>query len=94
MQKEPSHWVAVVSVDVLGDGDEANAERDQFLDAFDGGGYAPPPSVQLPDEHRVDTAHASVVQQLVKLGPQMLGTENGDFAKSKAYSRAARDCRR
>ncbi len=33
-------------------------------------------------------------QQLVKLGPQMLGTENGDFAKSKAYSRAACDCRR
>jgi hypothetical protein len=41
---------------------EPHPERRQFLNAFDGGGYAPPPSVELPHEHYVEAAHTSVFE--------------------------------
>ena len=69
VQEEAGHRIAVVGVDVLSEGDEGNAERDEFLNAFDGGGYAPPPSIEFPNEHRIDAAGASVFEQPVQFWP-------------------------
>ena len=70
VKEEPRHRIGVLGVEVLGDGDKTNTERNQFLNAFDGGGNAPPPSVQLPDQHRIDAASASVFEQSVQFWPR------------------------
>jgi hypothetical protein len=45
VEQESGHGIGVIGVDVLRHGDEPNAKRRQFLNTFDGGGYAPPPTV-------------------------------------------------
>jgi hypothetical protein len=61
VEEEPRHRVAVIGVDIFGDRDEANIERCQFLNRFNGGGYA------LPFGSSVQTTTASIWRMLNSL---------------------------
>jgi hypothetical protein len=69
VQQEARHRITVIGVDVLSDGDEPHSKRDQFLNAFHGGGYAPPPSIEFPNNHYVNSADTSILEQSVQFWP-------------------------
>ena len=66
MQKKPAHRIAFVGVDILGDGDEADAKRHKLLDAADGINHRAAPSIQFPDQHGIKPPFACVIHEPVE----------------------------